>query len=195
MWEPLTPPSEDAIRQGDLLADAPLLRPLLPVHTTSMSANDDVYAPVKHRTGFALVVTQCCTAERERAPLSIVEVRRHGVPADSRDAYLAAEPSSMPGAGGYVYEHFALREVSPHLPELGRDRLWIAVLNDVFSYHGDQSELRKLRIARMTAEGRRLLRLNLMSLWGRATEDDAAVLAGAGLPPGPSSIPTDRHLT
>ena len=72
-----------------------------------------------------------------------------------------------------------LEPVGPLQP-LDDRHLWVAMLLETVEYRGDLAWLMNERVARMTPEGRRVLRTKLMLSVGRVEDDDADYFASRG---------------
>jgi hypothetical protein len=60
----------------------------------------------------------------------------------------------------------------------------VADLGQIMSFGGERQELSRHRRARMTPEGRRLLRIKLSFFFGRVEDGDAQYLEEHGIPVG-----------
>jgi hypothetical protein len=97
-----------------------------------------------------------------------------------RKAYETDAPRT---GAAYVYVAHALAPLERYLEN--RDgRINVASFLEVQSYSGDDQGLRVARVATMTPEGRRLLRIRLAFFWGRPEDEDEKALAVAGLSAG-----------
>ncbi|WP_238015994.1 hypothetical protein KZZ52_00445 [Dactylosporangium sp. AC04546] len=83
----------------------------------------------------------------------------------------------------YVFTAHAL---APFGSYLGREkgRIHVADLTTIQSYSGKIEEFQAYRVAGMTPEGRRMLRIRLAAFWGRVETEDEKWLTASGLPVG-----------
>lgn len=193
MWL-ANPDEEEPLSQGDLVSELYFPQLSLPQHVVPAPGNPSVMATVLTAVPkpAAIVVTQCCQMDKPGnkhfvlAPVKLTRLRSDA----ERAALLAEEPrsSSQPGENpGYVYDILFLEQFGEVLTERS-DLVWIADLTQSTAFSGDQNELKKVRVAKMTPEARRLLRIKLAYFWGRATEEDRVALAAIGLPDGSAGV-------
>ncbi len=182
MWEP-TPPTPDAdLRQGDLLGPLHAPRLEIPFRVTKYpNASDDGADAVfgMNQSRHHLVVSHCCTMEQGKYIAVAPVVSTPSVGEDERPAYFG-EPTE---GGKYVIKVHALEELEDVIT-YSDHRLRAADLERIMSVRLEVSEAKSLRVAAMTPEGRRLLRIRLGLFWARPEESDVVELASRGLPPG-----------
>jgi len=146
-----------------------------------------ILLPAKRRD--FLVVSQCCTIENHRvaalAPIKWIS----RLTDEDRAAYKQADFSVI-GDDKYVFNAHILDPIQGVMEEQG-GKAKVADLTKIVTYTGDDSELRARRAARMSTDGRRLLRMRLSGFWSRVEADDLAWFEEQKLPPGPVR---DRHL-
>lgn len=193
MWSSIAPQGSDPLRQGDLIADVVFPRVGLPLATFEFEKRER--ALVNARTTHGIVVSQCCDnvgqsgQDIDSELISIAPVRRLGnLQPRHRVALQTYEPELDAATGrvgnNYSLDEFALQPIAGVLDDPGRGDLLVARLREVLPLEGDLTWLRAQRLATMEVEWRRHLRNNLSLLWGRAEEEDAAVLEQRGLPRG-----------
>ena len=185
MWEADCPDAGEDLRQGDLL-DGLLLPVLtLPIKVAHFSgsepaAGDSALLGLKGPKHY-VVVSQCCTIENGNQ-VAIAPVKSTPTLTNEEAlGYLDEEPTDE---RNFVYSVLRLEDLPEVLEALGRGRYRVVDLQATQSWAGDRSALRAARRARMTPEGRRLLRIKLGFFWGRAEAEDAVALRGLGLPEG-----------
>lgn len=180
MWAPGPVDLDEPLRQGDLVRAfyLPRLRmPITVVAQPGIELPQTVQMQVEARRGFALVVSQCCSAENSDL-IALANVRRQHVPDErARRALLAATPPEQPADGefGYVFDLFRLVPIVGVLDE-SESLIQAADLNQIQSFGGELDEISKNRVARMTPEGRDLLRTKLTFFWARPEAEDEAWL-------------------
>lgn len=177
MWEDDCPDISDGLRQGDLLLGVPL-------------EAQQVGEPIQGATRpieltDVIVVSQCCTTQQKSlvslAPLHTIklaaqrpdvlrllqleEPEAFGGPFETNRLYLQPHPSMNLGLGRAKVAYL----LEARLLKTGDDDLW----------------LRSRRVARMTPQGRRLVRIKVGAHWARPEEDDVVALTRMGIPVGP----------
>ena len=180
---------EDGLRQGDLLGEVPF--PTLkiePAVISRLAGQPATEAVVTIKYEKALVVSQCCSLEKGRtvlvAPVAGVRPRNAaGTQSLKIDDPTPDAAGDLPDGVGYVYERHRLDLLPGYLDELD-DRLWVANFERIIPLREDYSSVEEIRLASMTPEGRRTLRIRLGFFWGRAEEGDAETLTSRGLPVG-----------
>ena len=186
MWEPLLPPEGDLLRQGDLVKGVMLPRLRLPLevaHVPGTNPEDGAVIPLKGYARDFLIVSQCCEIENG-AFVSLALIRSTGPLNEALREGLQAEQPPSPGEeGGFVFDQFRLDPLD-HLVEEPDYRYTVADLGQIISFGGQREDLNPYRQARMTPEGRRLLRIKLTYYFGRAENDDANHLEERGIPIG-----------
>ncbi len=176
MWQEDPPDVGLELRQGDLICDVPLV---LQEGEPQVTERQTVELPVEY--GDVIVVAQCCTIEQKRlvalAPLKTIRVGKQRP--DRLASLMQTEPD--PASGGKFPMHELLLE--PHAAmRLTGDRRKIADLLEARIFRSPETEwLRRRRTARMTAEGRRLVRIKLGLHWARATDEDEEILTRLGI--------------
>jgi hypothetical protein len=170
------PEEEEPLQQGDLLGDLAFPRltgELKPV-------GQQLVLGVDMRP--AVVVSQSCTIENQGvvavAPLRMVAVKDKGYEQILRNAGPGRGPDN-PDANRFVFHMFAL-DPHPHLLAEPAGQIRVVDLCQIVTMGGHHAWLQELRLGRMTAQGRRALRYNLATFWGRTTEQDAIELTAAG---------------
>jgi len=187
MWQAAPVAEDDQLRQGDLLVDIVFPSLKLPILVTGIPPSPDDRMIATYTIKTALVVSQCCANADDYVALAPVRPEGNLSP-QQEAALLAAEPPTVAEieageANGYTMDSFRLEPVAGVIED-GPGRYQIADLGRVVSCFGACASLRSNRRARMTPEGRRLLRINLGLFWARPEEGDAERLSEAGLPPG-----------
>lgn len=177
MWLSEAPAEALNLRQGDLLQDVPF-----PTLADEPSIAQGVVA-LPARVRDALVVSQCCTIENQRsvalAPLLTMDRRKQ------REDHLSRlQQQEPPADGGAFLARLLLLE-----PVAGLDakdhHLKVADLTKIVTFTGgEHAWLQARRIARMSAVGRRRLRIRLAAFWTRVEADDEEELLALGLPLG-----------
>jgi len=184
MWMTTTPEVAEPLRQGDLLVDLVLPRFQLPLNYARPSGReprqgDYIVLPAPRARSF-LVVSQCCTIENDHV-YALASIR--STPPLTSEGKQVYETGTPQAGAAYVYAAHALAPLERYLEN--RDgRLNVASFLEIQSYTGDDQELRAARVASMTPEGRRLLRIRLAFFWGRPEAEDEKALAAAGLSAG-----------
>jgi len=174
VWLP-DPPSDDPLRQGDLIDDVPFPD----VSGEPMIEDGTVTLPVA--VGPALLVTQCCDIQQKDVARVARVAKINNPRGRAYEAITGVEPVE-PDEDGFVRystRFFALDPVGP-LSRLDERYLWVAMLLETMEYRGDLSWLLRRRVARMTPEERRTLRTKLMLSGGRTTDEDADYLLARG---------------
>lgn len=190
MWmdEPL--PKTEILRQGDLISDLLLPRlafPLPYARGQDMSpAEGQPIVLTANKSAYYLVTSQCCTIEQKSvcalARLSKVSART----SEQLDALALEEPDGNADVK-YSFASHPLKPISGVLNE----SIGIAHVADfltIQTYSGALEDLQARRVASMTPEGRRLLRIRLSLFWGRAEREDEEYLLSQGLPVGARGI-------
>lgn len=184
MWTTTTPATAEPLRQGDLLADLILPRFQLPLSYARPPGReprqgDSIVLPAPRARSF-LVVSQCCTIENDQV-YALAPVR--STPPLASELRQAYEIDAPRAGAAYVYSAHALAPLAQYL-ENHNGRLNVASFLEIQSYSGDDQGLRAARVASMTPEGRRLLRIRLAFFWGRPEAEDERSLVAAGLSTG-----------
>ena len=184
MWSEEVVPADDPLRQGDLLTDVdlPLLKRPIPAIPLDFGAQANMQVPYRRLAG--LVVSSCCSNTAEDY-IAIAPVQPlSGLTEDQEAALLQTEPPDPASGGyqGYDIDHFRLEPLEGVLADPRRGSFQSAFLNRAIPFWGDCSDLRAYRRVRMTAAGRRLLRLNLALFWSRVERADIEELTAAELP-------------
>jgi hypothetical protein len=176
VWLSDLPPPNDSLRQGDLVRNVPFLD----MSGQPVIEDGELRLAAKLRPG--IVVTQCCDVEQKGvarfARVSKVKYR----PGRDREAIEATQPAEPDDEGfvRYSTRYLAMRPVGGLLEPVDDRRLWVAMLLETVEYRGDLAWLMSERVARMTPEGRRVLRTKLMLSVGRVEDDDADYFASRG---------------
>jgi hypothetical protein len=183
VWSSTAVPTDDPLRQGDLLlnVDLPKLKRPIPAIPLEFKQRANMQLPYARQT--ALVVSSCCANANEEY-LAVAPVQPLGGLTDEQEeALLRMEPPDPDSGvyGGYDIDHFRLDPLVGFLVDPPH-AYQAAFLARAIPFWGDCSDLRGHRIARMTVEARRLLRLNLSLLWSRVEQSDAEELRSKGLP-------------
>ncbi len=185
MWKTEHPDPEEDLRQGDLLG--PLTAPKLEIPFRTLKypndSDDQGDAVFSVQLRHVLVVSHCCNVEQgDHVALAPIQSTAP-LAAEDKPAYFD-EPSED---GVYVVRVHALDEIDGVIGHDG-DRLKVANLERIMSLRMDVEHAKSLRIASMTPEGRRLLRIRLGMFWARAEPSDVEKLKSLGLPPGPHPL-------
>jgi len=188
MWSSELPDEADELRQGDLLHDLLLPKLQLPFNflraagRSTPQAGDPIQVSSLGRD--YLVVTPCCTIANTKF-VALAPVRSTPpLKPDEFAAYEAEEPSGG-DESEFAYGSFHLAPLAG-IVEHPPNRLRVADLPNVQSFEGDRTDFRRARVAAMSPEGRRLLRLKLSYFWGRVEAEDLAWFEENGLPAGPA---------
>jgi hypothetical protein len=186
MWTPDLPEPTAALRQGDLLVDLALPNLKWPLHYArpprqDASADQTVLVP-SGKLQTHLVVSQCCTIENKAvAALARVRPTKPRAADEARD--LEREfPSDDPEVSYSFVEH-ALKPVGGHLEREG-GLIWVADFTSIQTYSGSITGFQESRVAAMSPEGRRALRVRLGAFWARVEAEDEQHLAERGMSAG-----------
>jgi len=189
MWQSEPVPDDEALRQGDYLKDMVVPTLTLPFrvsHPMGGAIKQDDRIVLPQRTCDLLVVSQCCSIAHNSF-VAVARVRPYSQFSAVQEAgMLAEEPIGLEDAH-YNMDAFRLAphpELPQLIPEMSGARYYCADLGSIFSLSGNRETLNQFRVARMTAAGRRLLRIKLSLFWGRPEEEDVLALNDLGLPPG-----------
>ena len=184
MWSPESVPPDDPARQGDLLSQVPFPDAQLPLTISTLRGSANPIRTVAVKLTRGVVVSQCCDNQgNDYAVISYVQ-QLSGLNTERTAAIQEAEPT--PSVSGYDLRYFNLVLLEGVLNELKANRLWAADLQRTVAYYGDCSQFAAARTARMTAQGRRLLRIKLSLLWSRVEQGDLELLQSLGIPPRPT---------
>jgi hypothetical protein len=186
MWLDSCPASTELLRQGDLLDGLILPRLSLPLPFARASEEKVSEShPIvlrAHRLSYYLAVSQCCTIESQRV-VALAEVHStQPLDADSTRSFELEEPFDDPELK-YPFNFHPLDQVGEHLQRNNR-RIYVADFTNIQTYRGEISILQAARVAAMTPEGRRLLRIRLSYFWSRPEGEDELWLTTKGLPVG-----------
>lgn len=195
MWEP-TAPTDDSIRQGDLLdyrtasdITSPISElPISPATLVSDGKHTSVSTLPTRKTR-AIVVSQCCPNDndlRGKRYISVALVVKVTLDTKRIEQYRDSLRNEIPEfvAGqpvNYNIREFALDCFPPRLPELPDNKIWIVNLTHQTTFTGEIERLLPYRDARMTVICRDHLRYKLMWLLGRPEEADIASLSRLGI--------------
>jgi hypothetical protein len=186
MWTPDLPEPTAALRQGDLLVDLALPTLKWPLHYArppreDVSGEQPVLVP-SGKVQPHLVVSQCCTIENKTvAALARVRPTRPRTADEARD--LEREfPSDDPEVSYSFVEH-ALKPVGGHLEREG-GLIWVADFTSIQTYSGSIADFQGSRVAAMSPEGRRALRVRLGGFWARVEAEDEQYLTKRGMSTG-----------
>jgi len=186
VWEAELPPEAELLRQGDFLRAVLLPRLRLPLEVAHVPGTQPIDGAVVPLLGYArdyLVVSQCCEIENgDHVALALIRSTGH-LDEELRAALLAEQPPSEGEEGGYIFDKFRLEPLAG-LIEGDANSFRVADLGPIMSFQGERQRLTRYRRARMTPEGRRLLRIKLSFYFGRAEDGDAEYLQGRGIPVG-----------
>lgn len=182
------PGLEDDLRQGDLLSPMHLPQLKLPLAITRTDQrpvdSDDLVVLKLQPRRYYLVVSQCCAVQSDKI-VAIAPVRPTKALAGAElIPYQTERPPLNEGDPPYVY---AVHPIVPHEghPEPPRSGgLLVADFLKIQTFSGDISELQHARIARMTPESRRALRIRIAAFWGRPEDEDENILKDLGIAPG-----------
>ena len=193
MWSDSLPDDDDPLRQGDLLVRVtlPKLRPPIP----KVPVYQQTVTTVPALTTNAIVISQCCDNDQNDY-VAVAPVGRLGNLKEHQVRALLNPEPVWKGTtfSEYVLEHFRIEPIQGILDDPGRSRYLVANLHQSATFSGDCTPLLANRRARMNVQARRLLRIKLGLLWGRAEAGDVEELRQLGLPPGlsePLPQPTD----
>ncbi len=187
MWAIGDVPIELPLRQGDLLVDVdfPVLKLPLHPYKPSGSEQDLISSLVKKQT--VLVLSQCCDNFSGNYAAVAPVALRGGLRPSQLSAVNAQEPRQEGGRlVDYDLDHFRLEPVGDTLL-FDERKPWVAHLNRAVSFYGNCEAFRVARRERMTARGRRLLRIKLGLRWARIAEEDIEELDAQGIPYGLST--------
>lgn len=187
MWSADNISTKDPLRQGDLIFDVVFPALKLPLPLFPVNQKEQTATPARKQPG--IVVSQCCDNETGDYAAIAPIVLRGGLKDHQLQALLNEEPI-WDGArmSAYDVEHFRLHPLASKLDDPGAGKHWVVNLNRAACFYGDCADLRVHRRARMSVEGRRLLRIKLGLLWSRVEAEDAAELEAKGIPPGLSPV-------
>ena len=179
MWEAEPAAAGDHLRQGDLLEGVIFPITKMPLQSVSLKGEQIVVVQAKVLPG--LVISQCCDNDLGDYAV-IAQVQRHTGLTDAQLGALSNREPTVDDHAGYVINEFLLDPIHQVLEVPGVHR---ALLTRTVTVWGPEcSQLLPQRKARMTPEGRRWLRLNLLLLWSRVEADDRSILEGKGIPTG-----------
>lgn len=188
MWEDRAP-SDDAVRQGDLidLASCGTVFPRLqlPIEAATVAGQPTKTAVIDiEAVPLGVTTSQCCTTENPVDHVGHVVVIAPVARLGWRPEHAAARLESLshisdPLSGNRDTLHFML-ETAPEfqLPDPGDNARWVVSLVRAVPFMGNHDLLLPHRLARLTTRSRGHLRERLMSLTGRPTEEDARLLSG-----------------
>jgi hypothetical protein len=183
VWLREVPDEDDPLRQGDLLLGVTFPSLKLPLPLFTVGKNDQTATPASSAN--LIVVSQCCdNVKGDYAAVAPVGPLG-GLKEYQREALLNPEPV-LDGEvlSNYNLDYFCLEHHVDCLEDPGPNRYLVVNLRRIASFYGDCTHLRSRRASRMSTAARRLLRIKLGLLWARAEDDDVAILAEQGLPPG-----------
>lgn len=183
MWTPDPPGPTAALRQGDLLVNLALPKLTWPLSYArppgrDASADQTILVP-SGKMQTHLVVSQCCTIENKTvAALARVRSTKPLTADQIRD--LERELPSDDPEVGYAFAEHALKPTGEHL-ERKDGRVWIADFASIQTYSGSIADFQASRVAAMSPEGRRALRVRLGAFWARAEAEDEQHLEERGM--------------
>jgi hypothetical protein len=183
MWLSYLPEPAASLRQGDLLVDLALPKLKWPLNYArppgqDVSADQTVLVP-SGRMQIHLVVSQCCTIENQTvAALARVRPTQPLTDGQIRD-FERELPSDDPEVS-YSFTEHALKPVGEHL-ERKAGKIWVADFASIQTYSGSIADFQASRIAAMSPEGRRALRVRLGAFWSRAEAEDELHLKERGM--------------
>jgi hypothetical protein len=177
VWEPNPPDVTDSLRQGDLVADVCFMQV-----RSRPEIDGNGRASIKIRVRQGVVITPCCTIT-QKGVVELAEVQGTRDIDPSEDFYRGMMNTSWPPETGtpIVYDGFPLVSIPGVLEPKTHQAIRYASFLSTASFEGDISWLRTARLARMTPEARRDLRVRLSLYWGRAEPEDADILAARGV--------------
>lgn len=190
MWLEARPELGDALRQGDLLLDVTFPNLKLPLPRYDLGQQGHTTTPTT--IGAGVVVSNCCDNRADDyAAVAPVGRMRRALKDHQIAALLNPEPVWRDGAvHDFDVEHFKLDAFQDALPA-PQNHYLVVNLNRTATFYGSCLDFRERRIARMTIDARRLLRIKLGVLWSRVEDEDLAALTAMGLPPGLTPPPRD----
>jgi hypothetical protein len=183
MWTPDPPGPTAALRQGDLLVNLALPKLTWPLSYArppgqDASADQTILVP-SGKMQTHLVVSQCCTIEN-KAVAALARVRTtKPLTADQIRDLERELPSDDPEVG-YAFAEHALKPTGEHL-ERKDGKVWIADFASIQTYSGSIADFQASRVAAMSPEGRRALRVRLGAFWARAEAEDEQHLEERGM--------------
>lgn len=186
MWTLDPPEPAAALRQGDLLVDLALPNLKWPLNYARPPrqdvSGDQTVLVSSGKLQAHLVVSQCCTIENKAvAALARVRPTRPRTADEARD--LDREfPSDDPEVSYSFVEH-ALKPVGGRLERDG-GLIWVADFTSIQTYSGSITDFQESRVAAMSPEGRRALRVRLGAFWARVEADDERHLKERGMSTG-----------
>lgn len=186
MWQDDVPEPTEALRQGDLLDSVPF---------SVLRAEPDVketWSQVKWRVYPAIVISQCCTTQQRSIAELAAVVRTAALPADHGmvRGLLSGWPAT---AGELFFDGMLLSPVGSVVPEIAGGRYPHVAFRTRVTFTDDLEWLQQKRVARMTPEARRNLRLRLGAWYSRTEDDDRARLEEAGQFTGLHDQPDDAR--
>jgi hypothetical protein len=183
VWEPAN--ADDKLSQGDLLVDVNFPKVRLALDVTRALPKPAAILEVQTRP--ALVVSQDCIIDKEHVKhIALAPIRPEGgLTPEDIEAIRSPEPPLEGGeeAGGYVYDYFGLDDLVGVFEAPPRG-IVVADLKVIQSFEGPREDFVGKRVARMSVDSVRLLRIDLASFWGRPSDEHVAALQALGLPPG-----------
>lgn len=186
MWMPDAPENSAALRQGDLLVDLALPSLKWPLAyarapKADMAPDQPIVLPAGRMLTY-LVVSQCCTIEN-KSVAALARVRNTRPLSDSELCDLEREVPTDDPEIAYAYTEHALKPVGKHLHRT-QDKVWVADFTSIQTYSGSIADFQSSRVAAMSPEGRRALRIRLGAFWARAEAEDKGILEQHGLSAG-----------
>lgn len=184
MWLDDIPDPSEKLRQGDLIVGSLLPQLKLPMSYARFpgkepSQENSILLPVFKAREY-LVVSQCCTIENYNVA-ALAPIEATGKLPDDR---IAAHKALEPGSGvGYVIAAHYVPPVRDHLNYNGPG-VMVANFRRIQTFSGDLQSLQDSRVAMMTPEGRRILRIRLGLFWSRPEAEDQKWFDQEGLPSG-----------
>ena len=188
MWLKALPPLDTELRQGDLLAGliVPLVSypPKLVMVEGQTPAGGDL-AVLETVCESFLVVSQCCSiASQKTVAVAPIRSTQRLSPEEIADQS-EADPTARPEGANYMVNAHYLEPAPPTLPDLS-PKAHVADLSRIVSMRRQRGSLEARRVAAMSPQGRRLLRMRLAAFFGRPETEDLEWFIEQGLPPGPA---------
>lgn len=183
---PEPPEATETLRQGDLLIDLVLPKLTWPLAYARapdavISADQPIVLP-SGKVQIYLVVSQCCTIAN-RGVVALGKVRNTApLRLDQMQAYEREVPTDDPEATFAFNEH-PLQPVGGYL-QRSQNQIYVADFTSIQSYSGRIEQFQASRVAAMSPEGRRGLRIRLAAFWSRVEGEDEELLTERGISPG-----------
>jgi hypothetical protein len=178
VWLPAPDPSEP-LRQGDLLLDVPFV-----ALVGEPVADDQGLAKVRVRNRPAVVISQCCTIENGDS-VEVAQISNTAPLRPEQPFFQGLMNTDWPpvASRSTVSAAFPIGPVDGHLKPKSDGRVLTVDFTRTTNFLGDLAWLQAKRVARMSPEARRLLRLRLALHWSREEPEDGRILRDLGIDP------------